>query len=237
MGAVSAYYSDTSFQWPYYAWYIQDDFKVSRKFTLNIGLRYEIPVPKTERNRRNSNLCLTCPNPAAGGLPGAMIFAGSGPGRSGLDRFGETRMNAWGPRLGLAYQLTSKTVIRTGGSIFYQPSREDGNADNGIEGFGGSYSATANTLSSGIAFLRKDGLTSAIDAAGIAANTPPRIDPTIQLYAEPLLLPPAGRPGAIFRGLAIHHRAKLGPGRGVPGDLSRGCRKQDAFEAAEPKSA
>ena len=37
--------------------------------------------------------------------------------------------------LGVAYQLDSKTVIRTGGAIYYQPLREDGNADNGIQGF------------------------------------------------------------------------------------------------------
>ena len=193
-GGSFRYYSDTAFQWPYYAWYIQDDFKVTRKFTLNIGLRYEIPVPKGERNHNNSNFCPACPNAAAGGLPGAMIFAGTGTGRSGIDRFGETRKNAWGPRLGLAYQITSKTVIRTGGSIFYQPSREDGNADNGIQGFGGSYSATANTLSSGIAFLRKDGLSGAADQAAIKANTPPLIDPTIQLYGTPFYYnPTAGR--------------------------------------------
>ena len=52
------------------------------------------------------------------------------------DHFGETRLNAFGPRLGIAYQIDSKTVIRTGSAIYYQPSREDGNADNGIQGFG-----------------------------------------------------------------------------------------------------
>ena len=183
------YYSDTTFQFPYYAWYVQDDWKVNQKLTLNIGLRYEIPIPKKERNLRNSNFCPTCPNPAAGGLPGAMIFAG----RDGApERFGETRMNAFGPRLGFAYQLDSKTVIRSGGAIYYQPIREDGNADNGIQGFGGSFSATPNYLSSGIAFLRKDGLTAFSDE--IKANTPPVIDPTIQLYGTPFYYnPKAGR--------------------------------------------
>ena len=57
--------------------------------------------------------------------------------------------------------------------------REDGNADNGIQGFGGSFSAVANTLSNGIAFLRKDGLTGF--AEQIRANTPPVVNPGIQL--------------------------------------------------------
>ena len=137
-GGSFRYPSDTTFFWPYYAWYAQDDFKVSKKLTVNIGLRYEIPVPKQERHLHNSNFCPTCPNPAAGGLLGAMIFAGVD---GAPKRFGETKMNAWGPRLGIAYELDSKTVIRTGSAIYYQPIREDGNADNGIQGFGGDSTA------------------------------------------------------------------------------------------------
>jgi hypothetical protein len=188
-GGSFRYPSDTTFFWPYFAWYAQDDFKVSRKLTLNIGLRYEIPVPKQERRLHNSNFCPTCPNAAAGGRPGAMIFAGVD---GAPKRFGETRMNAWGPRLGLAYELNPRTVIRTGSAIYYQPLREDGNADNGIQGFGGSFSATANSLSSGIAYLRKDGLTAF--APQIKENTPPLVDPTIQLYGTPFYYnPKAGR--------------------------------------------
>src|SRR5215813_7493715 len=129
------YSGDIEFFFPYYAWFVQDDFKITSKLTLNLGLRYDLSIPKEETNHKNSNFNPTLPNPGAGGLPGAMEFAGDGPGRSGKERFGETRQNAFGPRLGLAYQLTSRTVIRAGGAIYYQPSREDGNADNGIQGF------------------------------------------------------------------------------------------------------
>jgi hypothetical protein len=156
-GGGFRYPGDTAFQWPYYAWYIQDDFKLSKKLTISAGLRYEIPIPKKERNLKNSNFCPTCPNAAAGGIPGAMVFAG----RDGAPEiFGETRKNAWGPRLGLAYQLNSKTVIRSGSAIYYQPSREDGNADNGIQGFGGTFGAVGNNLSSGVSYLVRDGFTS-----------------------------------------------------------------------------
>lgn len=171
-GGGFRYPGDTTFQWPYYAWYVQDDFKVNRKLTLNIGLRYEIPVPKRERNLKNSNFCPVCPNAAAGGILGAMVYAG----RDGVpERFGETRLNAWGPRLGLAYQVDSKTVVRTGGAIYFQPSREDGNADNGIQGFGGTFGAVANTLSNGISYQVRDGFTPF--AATVNALRPPIADP------------------------------------------------------------
>ncbi len=154
-GGGFRYPDDTAFQWPYFAWYLQDDYKVTRKLTLNIGLRYELPIPKQERNGRNSNFCPACPAEAFGGLPGAMVYAGV---NGQPERFGLTRKNAFGPRAGIAYQLNAKTVLRTGGAIYYQPSREDGNADNGIQGFGGTFGATGNFLSNGISYLVRDGL-------------------------------------------------------------------------------
>lgn len=171
-GGGFRYPSDTTFQFPYYAWYVQDDYKITKRLTMNIGLRYEIPLPKRERNLRNSNFCPTCPNAAAGGLPGAMVYAG----RDGApERFGETKMNAFGPRLGFAYQLNSRTLLRTGSAIYYQPSREDGNADNGIQGFGGTFGAIANNLSNGISYRVRDGFRPF--QAQIDSLRPPIADP------------------------------------------------------------
>jgi len=137
-----------------------------------MGLRYEIPTPKEERNHHNSNFCPSCPANAFGGIPGAMVYAGAGGQPS---HFGETKMNAFGPRLGIAYQLNSKTVVRSGGAIYYQPSREDGNADNGIQGFGGTFGATGNFLSNGISYLVSNGLTAF--ATQIKNLAPPIADP------------------------------------------------------------
>jgi len=185
-GGNFRYPADIEFKFPYYAWYVQDDFKVTRRLTLNIGLRYDLSIPKEESRHQNSNFNPLLPNPAAGGLLGAMEFAGTGPGRSGKPRFGETRKNAFGPRLGIAYQLMPKTVFRAGGSIYYQPTREDGNADNGIQGFGGTYSPPSNHLATGITFRLSEGF---LPFAGeVAKNMPPMIDPTIQLFGNPFYM-------------------------------------------------
>ncbi len=186
------YSGDIEFFFPYYAWFVQDDFKITSKLTLNLGLRYDLSIPKEETNLKNSNFNPTLPNPRAGGLPGAMEFAGDGPGRSGKPRFGETRKNAFGPRLGFAYLLTERTVIRAGGAIYYQPSREDGNADNGVQGFAGGFGAPGNFLINGISYRLRDGFNTFSDE--VQKNKPPQIDPTIQFFGGPFyMFPKAGR--------------------------------------------
>ena len=86
--------------------FAQDDWKITNRLTMNYGLRYEIQQPWFDRDGNSSNLDLTLPNPGAGNLPGAMIFAGEGEGRLGSAESREQLFGAWGPRLGLAYQMT-----------------------------------------------------------------------------------------------------------------------------------
>jgi hypothetical protein len=168
---------DFSFGQPYYAWYVQDDWKVNPKLTLNMGLRYELPYPKKEKESRVSNVCLTCPNPAAGGIPGALEFAGDGPGRTGEDNIRDVRKNAWGPRLGFAYQPISGFVIRGGGAVYYVANREGGNADRGTLGFGGNAVFTSPDA----------GVTPAFElgAPFPAYPPPPNLDPGQALFTSP----------------------------------------------------
>lgn len=98
----------------YYSMFVQDDYKVTRKLTLNLGLRWEVATPMVERTNRVSFFSPTEPNPGAGGLPGALIFA-----NDNLRTVVDTYYKGFGPRVGLAYKLTPKTVIRTGYGIFY----------------------------------------------------------------------------------------------------------------------
>jgi hypothetical protein len=123
---VFSYFPRNRYQ--YYAGYAQDDWKVSRKLTLNYGLRYDVFVPRYENRDNLSTFDLRETNPAAGFRPGAMVFLGNGPGRNGQQRLADINFKAFGPRLGLAYALSPKTVLRAGYGIYYA----QGNANAGL---------------------------------------------------------------------------------------------------------
>jgi len=104
----------------YHAAYFNDTWKITNKLTVNLGLRYDLPINWHEKNGDYSMVDLSKPNPGAGGLPGAMIFAGNGAGRTGQKRFYPTDFSNVGPSAGFAYRLTRATVLRGGYGIFYQ---------------------------------------------------------------------------------------------------------------------
>lgn len=195
--ATFSFGADINFIFRYYAAYYQDDIKINRKLTLNVGLRYDLPFPRLEEHRQNSNFNPSIPNPGANGILGALEFAGTGPGRSGRDILQYVRKNGFGPRLGFAYQMTPKTVLRAGGSVTYDSIREDNNADSGIQGFGGSYSSPGSFLSSGITTTFKDGFNLFSDS--VNAARPVHIDPTIGLNGSPSYKSgEAGMPGYFY---------------------------------------
>ena len=88
--------------------YLQDDWKVSNKLTLNLGVRYEFATPQYERDNKLSNF-----NPATDSL----LFASGG---SLYNRaLVHPDPNNWAPRVGLAYQVLPRTVVRSGFGISY----------------------------------------------------------------------------------------------------------------------
>lgn len=99
-------------QWPYFAGYFQDDWRLSRKLTLFLGMRWETTLPPMEEQDRWSDFSPTTPNPRADNRLGALIYAGTGDGRQGTRTLADSWFNGWGPRIGFAYSLSDKTVIR-----------------------------------------------------------------------------------------------------------------------------
>ena len=112
------------------AFYVQDDWKVTPKLTVNIGLRYEWSTPYSERYNRlqfndftgDTGISIPVDRDGTGlfpqfgqigGIMGISTFPTSGHRNSPVDR------NNWAPRLGFAYQLASNTVLRGGAGIFY----------------------------------------------------------------------------------------------------------------------
>jgi len=102
--------------------YVQDSWKVTRKLTLDYGLRYDYQGYMTEQYGRMQNASFTTQNVALG-RPGAVLY-----GASCNCQFSHNYPFAFGPRLGGAYQLDTKTVIRGGGGLQYDVAE----APNGV---------------------------------------------------------------------------------------------------------
>jgi hypothetical protein len=107
-------------QWRNSRWglFLQDTWKLTRKVTLDMGIRWDLMDQGHEIWNRNSMFGPTIPNPSAGGLPGGMVYEGNGTGRCNC-KFIPRYPFAIGPRLGVAYQLDDKTVIRAGWGVVY----------------------------------------------------------------------------------------------------------------------
>ena len=127
-------YADTS---PYYGFYFQDDIRATPKLTVNLGVRWEVWEPATERfNRNNAGWAFGIPNPIQAQaqanyaamepasiqalLPanqfqvlGGLLFA-----TPANRHYGKTYLDGWEPRIGFAYRVTPKTVVRGGFGTF-----------------------------------------------------------------------------------------------------------------------
>jgi hypothetical protein len=119
----------------YYGLFAQDDWKLTNKFTLNLGMRYEIPEPVYETLERTSQVNPTLANPNANNLPGALEFQGTGTGRDGRRSPQDTFMKSWGPRVGVAYQANSNTVARIAYGIYYEAMKVSNFANTDSAGF------------------------------------------------------------------------------------------------------
>ncbi len=122
-----------------YAWWVADDYKVNSRLTVNLGLRQDIMLPYTEGDDHFTYLDINAPNPAAGGIPGALRFGGNDAPDAISCHCGQiinTYYRALGPRVGFAFSLNDKTVVRGGYGMMYSRSGAVGGRDGARIGTG-----------------------------------------------------------------------------------------------------
>jgi hypothetical protein len=88
--------------------YVQDDWKILPRLTLNLGLRYELVTAPVSANDHMTNFDFQKGKVILAGINGASRTAGV-----------KTDKNNWAPRFGFAYSVTPKTVVRGGYGVFY----------------------------------------------------------------------------------------------------------------------
>jgi hypothetical protein len=128
--------------------YVQDEWKVNSKLSLNLGLRYDFITPALEANNAQTNF-----NPSGAG---SLVFAKDG----SLEERGLVNpdKNNFAPRVGLVYSLDSKTVIRGGWGIFYNLFDRVGSEDQLALNLPGLNNTSVTQTSGSPVFFLKNGM-------------------------------------------------------------------------------
>jgi carboxypeptidase family protein/TonB-dependent receptor-like protein len=148
-GHRSIYETEPGYRAGLYAFFAQDDFKATPKLTLNLGLRWEVPMPVREVQRRQSGFDPTVPNPVADNIPGALVFLGDCSTCIHRDSFQDWYFKEFGPRIGLAYQIQRNLVFRGGYGISYGPPIENNFGSQNLLGYNGSVNLIKGTSPTG----------------------------------------------------------------------------------------
>jgi hypothetical protein len=98
-----------------FGFFADDTWKVTNKLTLTVGFRWEPVVPHSDPAGRISYMDISMPNTAAGNLPGALRFGG----QDGVsNRYLNVLWKNYAPRVGVAYRIANRTVVRGGAGVF-----------------------------------------------------------------------------------------------------------------------
>jgi hypothetical protein len=159
-----------------FAGYLQDNWRVTDRLTLNLGVRYDIETPRTERYNRQSYFDPDMNSPLnVPGLPnlkGGLQFVDSGNRHPyGWDN------NNWAPRFGFAYRLNNTTVMRGGYGIFYSTTIR------GAAGTGGGGAQGFSRNTSWITNFQQDGQTPCCRLSDPFPGTGPLLPPGSTLGA------------------------------------------------------
>lgn len=138
-----------------YGAFVQDDWKLGKTFTLNIGLRWELETPQWDKNNHESGFDPGAVNPVCN-CPGTVIFAGL----NGMSKYLNYKFdtNNFGPRVGFAWQAWKGAVVRGGYAIHYNSLYQSGMAGDigGAFASSGSFSSPDGGLTP--AFLLSTGM-------------------------------------------------------------------------------
>ena len=193
-----------TFRETYTGLFVNDEFKVSDKLTLTLGLRFDYQSARTERDDQYSTFSPTTPNPGAGNIPGAVIFAGDGPGRSGTAevRGRARKMRGGRARASRIGSMTNKRFAGATGSTT-PTSRSASSAGSPTQGFASNPFAPNNT----------NGIFPAhhLDAGFPARRVqfPPFIDPTINLGGNVIAVTPDGLTLPRFQNWSVTYQREL----------------------------
>jgi hypothetical protein len=153
-----------------YSWgaYFQDDWHVTPRLTLNLGIRYDVDSPRYEAHNRQNSFDPTAINPVSG-TPGVVTFSGV----NGVSKYA----NNWdyhniGPRAGFAWTARPRTVIRGGGAILYPGEYDQATPIVAYSGFAKSISLSSPNAGAGTpAFLLKNNATDGTGKATYPASS------------------------------------------------------------------
>jgi hypothetical protein len=173
--------------------YAQDSWKITRKLTLDYGIRYDYSTYLQEEHGRDPFFSPATSNPAVGNIPGAVVFDGHGAGHCNC-YLAKNYPWAFGPRLGIAYQINSKTVFRGGFGVIYGSTESNNNASGGLAG--SSNTLRAGTIGSAVTTLSA-GIPSSVNPPPWPNLNPGQFNTTptpVSIAGQPFLDPNAGRP-------------------------------------------
>ena len=147
--------------------YVQDDYKATRRLTLNLGLRYDLSGPPTERYNRYSNFDPYVTNSQTG-MRGELAYAGV----NAPATFVNYDYNNFGPRVGFAYAVTkdNRTAIRGGFAIVYNPVESGDIHGNGSNALGFSVNTPFASTGQNEAFQFSAGPQALLTPAGSAGG-------------------------------------------------------------------